>query len=65
MAAAVNLLLYAVMLIVGLASFESAAFAMIFGKCAAHPATASWFYIATLIAIIVLNLKKNLCKKEQ
>jgi hypothetical protein len=51
--AALNILLFAIMLIVGIASFEG-------GKSAsAFPAVASWLYIADLIAIIVASVKMN------
>ena len=51
--AAINLLLFAIMLIVGIASFEG-------GKSiSAFPAVASWLYIADLVAIIVASAKMN------
>ncbi len=51
--AVLNLLLFVIMLIIGLAMFENGEYANVF------PAVASWFYIADLIAIIVASVKMN------
>jgi len=56
--AVLNLLLFVIMLIIGLAMFDGDAM-MYFGECGSHPATASWFYIADLVAIIVASVKMN------
>ncbi len=53
-----NLLLFVILLIVGLALFDSDAMRY-FGDCGPHPASASWFYIIDMIAIIVLSFKMN------
>lgn len=58
--AAVNLLLYIIMLIVAMVSFED----IIGSSGGAHPASASWFYIADMIAIIVASVKMNKASKK-
>lgn len=55
--AILNLLLYVIMLIVALVIFEG------YGDAGAHPASASWFYIIDMIAIIILSFKMNKAAK--
>jgi len=54
--AAFNLLLFVIMLIVALALFDPDLLSL-FGDCGAHPASASWFYIADMIALILVSFK--------
>lgn len=58
--AILNLLLYAILLIVALVTFGEAYDTDMMG---AHPASASWFYIADMIALIVLSFKMNKASK--
>ena len=56
--AAVNLLLYIILLIVAMVTFGDVS-----EDIGAHPASASWFYIADMIALIVVSVKMNKAKK--
>lgn len=56
-AAVINIILYAIMIIVAMAIFEG------FGDVGAHPAMSSWLYLADLAAVIFVSCKMTKASK--